>query len=701
MSAADFGKLLSHWVDFDRDGLVKVRTGKVEIGQGLHDVLRQIAAEGLAVPFETVEILTPNTATGPNEGITSGSNSVSKAGVSLMAVCRSVRRRFVEAVAEAAGVPKDKVSVKDGVFLIGNTAAHTYHSAHSLVDLDVEPDAGTSFGTAADGGLLGQSLERKDLMPKLTGQKVYLSDLVFPGTIFARAIRPANQHFEVVDIPQDAIDAMPQDCELVRKRNFLAVLGPTEDLVHAASRKLSERVQFAISCDLSPLNDVASLLPNEPAEQSIVRARGETEPPAHGARISARYTKQFIAHGSIGLSCAIAWERDGILCVWTHSQGIFHLRRELATVLERDADTIEVRHHEAAGCYGHNGADDAAMDAALIATMKPGVPVKVAWTREDELANAPFGAGMVIDLEAVLGEAGKVDWWRHEIWSNGYVARPGRGQEPTLRAGPESDGRFSPYVSINTPAATGGAAERNAVPIYEFPNQHVINNRILVNRIRTSSIRSLGAFGNVFALESFIDEICGATGQCPVDFRRQHLGDERALRVLNEAVEAADFVRRIAHDPQAGLGLGLARYKNLGAYCACVAELEVDYEVSVKRLHIAVDVGQAVSPDGVINQIEGGAVQAVSWTLKEEVKFTPLGVEASNWEDYPILKFSEVPEISVHLVEDHSPPLGAGEAAQGPVAAAIANAVSRAVGARIRALPITRDRIMTTLMGEG
>jgi CO/xanthine dehydrogenase Mo-binding subunit len=351
---------------------------------------------------------------------------------------------------------------------------------------------------------------------------------------------------------------------------------------------------------------------------------------------------------------------------------------------------------EGAGCYGHNAADDVALDAVLLAKAAGGRPVRVQWSRADEMSQAPFGAAMAIEIEADLDAQDEIVDWRHSVWSNGHIARPGRASSPALLAATELAAPFPRYISTNPPQAVGGGADRNSIPLYDFPSWQIECHRLLTMPIRTSALRTLGAQGNVFAVESFLDELAAERGEDPVDFRLRHLRDSRAKDVIRAAARRANW----KPDQRAGTGygLGFARYKNTGAYCAVIAEIEGAEDISVKRLTIAVDVGEAINPDGVINQIEGGAIQATSWVLKERVRFDRRRITSNSWTDYPILRFSEVPAVQVEIIpRPDAEPLGAGEAAHGPVTAAIANAVFDALDVRVRNLPITRDSLITAM----
>jgi CO/xanthine dehydrogenase Mo-binding subunit len=351
---------------------------------------------------------------------------------------------------------------------------------------------------------------------------------------------------------------------------------------------------------------------------------------------------------------------------------------------------IVVTHAEGAGCYGHNGADDVALDAALLARAAKGRPVKLQWMREDEFAWEPYGIGMCMDLEAHLDAAGNVVSWKHELWSNGHSHRPGRSDRPTLVAAAHIAERFELAESINPPLPAGGS-HRNAIPLYEFPDLLVVNNHVREMPVRSSSLRSLGGFANVFAIESFMDELAAAANTDPIAFRLKYLKDERGRAVIEKAVEASGWKNWKPAEGR-GHGIAFAKYKNLGAYCAAVAEVDAGHELRVTRLVLAADMGLVVNPDGARNQIEGGAIQATSWTLKEAVR-----PGAVNWEDYPILKFSEVPAVEVTLMNSSEKSVGAGECAQGPVAAAIANALCNALGVRVRDLPLTAERIVAAM----
>jgi CO/xanthine dehydrogenase Mo-binding subunit len=343
--------------------------------------------------------------------------------------------------------------------------------------------------------------------------------------------------------------------------------------------------------------------------------------------------------------------------------------------------------------YGQNGADDVAMDAVLLARAVPGRAVRVAWSRADEMCWPPLGPAMLARVWAGLDAGGRIVAWRQEVWSNGFMGRPTMGGDPRLLALTQvAGGRPMPPAPDLQPANSMGAS-RNAVPGYDIPAVQVTRHRLLDMPVRTSSLRSLGAHLNVFAIESFMDELAAAAGADPVAFRLAHLSDPRARQVLTQAAGMAGWGARGRRDG-VGFGVGVARYSGNAGYCAAVAQVQAGTGIAVRRLWLAVDVGRVINPDGVINQVEGGAVQSASWTLAEQVRFDRDQITSAGWDSYPILRFTEVPQVMVRVMDaPGEAEVGAGEVAQGPVAGAIANAVADAAGVRVRDLPLTRENV--------
>jgi CO/xanthine dehydrogenase Mo-binding subunit len=531
-----------------------------------------------------------------------------------------------------------------------------------------------------------------------------VQDLRLPGMLHGRVLRAPLLDAPLADAASDVLQDLQAQMPQVKAwadGRFVAVVAERERDADAAAQRLRSRLPWGQGSPLPDPHALPDFLQQAPCEQTVSARRGEPELPSDGQVFRAEYFKPYLAHASIGPSCAIARWDGAALEVWTHSQGIHNLRDDLVLALSQEAlpvpkEAITLHHVEGAGCYGHNGADDVALDAVLMALRCTGKPVRVLWSREDELTHSPLGAAQLVRLEARVDDTGQITHWRHALWSNGHSSRPGRARTPTLLAASERAQATALPLPINPPLASGGGADRNAVPAYTVSHLEVLNHRLTVMPLRTSAMRALGGYANVFAIESFMDEMARTLGQDPLAFRQRHLDDERAIAVLNAVTERSQWWPQRDQAPEgAGHGLAWARYKNTGAWCAVIARVQVTDAVRVLDLDLAVDVGTVVDLDGVVNQIEGGAVQSTSWTLKEQVAFTPDGLTSTGWESYPVLRFSEVPRVRVHVLDrPDQPSLGAGEAAQGPVAAAIANAVADALGVRVRSLPLTPDKLL-------
>ncbi|QTL02540.1 xanthine dehydrogenase family protein molybdopterin-binding subunit [Aquabacter sp. L1I39] len=686
---------LGQWLRLTPDGTVHVSPGKVEIGQGILTALATIAADALEVERGRIRMVPPSTVRSPDEGVTSGSLSVQDSGRALRHVGREVRQMLVELAAARMGVDPQDCRVEDGIVRGPGNGHVSYFDLAADLSLDrpaTLEGAGPSPAPKSEGG----DLPRLDVPDKVFGRARFIHDLRLPGLRHGRVVRPTRTGARLERL--DELGDLSPDVVIVRDGNFLGVVGGSEESVDRAAARLKARAVWEGGVDLPDETELEGWLRAAPCETTLVDRREGPADRAVAQTLTRRFSRPFIAHASIAPCCALArWEGDR-LEVWSHSQGIFMLRADLARTFARAPDQVVVNHVEGAGCYGHNGADDVALDAALLARACPGEPVRVQWTREDELANAPFGAAMAVEIGVDLDGDGEVVSWRHDVWSNGHSLRPGRAATPTLLAASEMAAGFPRPVSINMPLSTGGGSDRNAVPLYDFPDWRITNHRLLTMPVRTSALRALGAFANVFAIEQVMDELARARDEDPLAFRLRHLKDPRALAVLEAVARRSGWPSGQGAGDGTGRGLAYARYKNTGAYCAVVADVLCEEEVRVRRLTIAVDVGEVISRDGVLNQIEGGAVQATSWTLKEAVRFDREGITSRSWATYPILTFAEVPAVDVEIcATPGTSSLGAGEASQGPTAAAIANAVFDAIGVRVRRTPITRDAILSAM----
>ena len=688
--------VLSSWLAFSPDGTVTIRPGKVEYGQGVWTALAQVAAEELDVALARVTVAPVSTGTSPDEGVTSGSLSIQHSGSALRQACAQARALLLAEAAGKLGTAAAELAVEDGQILAaGQPTGLNYWSLAGPGLLDREASDPVPVKPPDRWSVAGRSAPRLDLPDKVTGRPRFLHDMVLPGMLYGRVVRPPAV---VAELLSTGDPDLPPDVIVVRDGSFLGVVAATDSRALRAARLVAKAAQWQVTESLPDDRDLKGFLLSAPAEDVPVESRHDEEAAASVTTArTAEYTRPFLAHASMAPSCAIARWDSGTVTAWSHSQGIFALRDALATGLHLDPAQVTVNHAEGAGAYGHNGADDAALDAVLLARAVPGRPVRVLWSREDEMSWAPLGPAMLARLSAGLDARGRIVTWRQDVWSNGFIGRPGRGGDPRLLALAHlAGGRPMPPAPDGPPTGAMGST-RNAVPGYDIPDLEVVRHRLLTMPIRTSSLRSLGAFLNVFAIESFMDELAECAGADPVAFRLAHLTDPRAVRVIEEVAEFSGWADRPQQEGT-GYGIGYARYKGLAGYCAAVAEVEAEDDVHVRRLWLAVDVGRVINPDGVVNQVEGGAVQSTSWAIRERVTFDRAKITSLSWDTYPVLRFTEVPDVAVRIVAaPGQPETGAGEVAQGPVAAAIGNALAQAVGVRVRDLPLTREQVIRAI----
>jgi nicotinate dehydrogenase subunit B len=689
---------LSRWVAFE-DGRVRVASGKVEIGQGILTALTQIAAEELDVAPARVRVVSGETDISPSEGFTSGSYSVSVGGASLRLACAEVRALFLQQAAAKLGCAESDLSVADGRFLQrGRDTGHDYWSLARDVDLDRSATGSAPTKRPSDYAVVGRSMPRIDLPAKLNGE-AFIHDIAPPNVLHARMLRRPWRGARLVSLDEAAVRRAAQaPIDIIRDGDLVAFTSDDETAVMRAAAAARERAVWEGGTKLPPDMEKPDTLMAQPARTRTTERGGPGR--AHGNRVvQARYSRPFLTYGSIGPACALAEFKDGRLTVWSHTQGVFVLREWLARTLGLERDHITVLHRHGSGTYGHNTADDAAFDASFIALRVPGRTVRVQWAREDEFAAAPISSAMAVELRAVLDDAARPADWQIEIWSSVHAQRPGMNGNANLIGAEALPDPPTPNEQNDVPDERGGGATRNAYALYDLPRHRLVYHQLAMPALRTSSMRGLGAFANVFAIESFMDELAAAAGQDPVTYRLSLTSDPRARRVIETAAEMGEWFAQPAMPEGRARGFSFGRYKNIAAYMATVVEVEVGEEVRLRHVWAAVDAGLVINPDGAMNQVEGAIIQSASFALKEQVRFADGKVAATQWDDYPILRFSEVPEIEIKLIEaPDEPALGLGEVSMGPTAGAIGNAVARALGTRIRDLPLTRERIMATLL---
>lgn len=685
---------LDSWIRIDADGGITVFTGKAELGQGFKTACQQIAAEELDVPFASLKLITADTSRTANEGYTSGSNSMKESGTAVQHAAAQVRALLIMEAARRLELPAEILNTDNGAVIAPDGRRLGYGELVAGEMLHVQAQAKSTLKDPAGYRIMGQPIPRVDIPAKVTGGAAYVHDMRLSGMVHARVVRPPGYGAELTAYDSVAVEKMPGVVKVVRDGNFLAVVAAKEYQAVKAMQALSSSAKWRETARLPKQDQLPEVLTGLPSRDETIFQQGN--PSATGARtIEATYTRPYQAHGAIGPSCAVAQSVNGTMTVWTHTQGVYPDRQAIAEMLRVPPASVRLIHVEGSGCYGHNGADDAAADAALIARALPGVPVRVQWMREQEHAWEPFGPAMVTKLKASLDRNGAIVDWSFDVWSNTHSMRPGGAG--SMLAAQHMAQPFAVPAPRPIPQPEGGG-DRNAIPIYKFPNAKVVHHFIPDMPLRISAMRALGAYHNVFSIESFMDELAAAAGADPVEFRLKHLGERRGRDVIEKAAQAFGWQKGQKPPPGRGYGFAFARYKNLAAYCAIASEVEVNRQSGRPRLvraTAAVDSGQVVNPDGLINQIEGAILQSMSWTLYESVTFDEARITSIDWQTYPILRFDAVPErVEVHIINRPGQPfLGSGETGQGPAAASIANAIANATGKRLRDLPLTRKRI--------
>src|SRR6266851_3392908 len=633
-------RMLDAWIRIDADGSATVNTGKVELRQGIVTALAQIAAEELDLPLARVHMISGDTERTPNEGVTSGSQSIENGGTALRMAAAEVRAILLDAAAKKLGTEANALTVAEGTISAADGRKVTYGERAGAIDLKREASAKTPPKPASAHKIVGRSVQRFDIPNKVTGGVAYVQDMRPAGMLHGRVVRPPRYGSKLESVDEAAAKAMPGVVAVMRDGSFLGVVAEREEQAIKARAALARSAKWTPGPQLPDPAKLYEHLLSLPADSKVVN---EKQAPALAATAGAKvleatYHKPYTAHGSIGPSCALAEFKDGKMTVWTHSQGVFPLRAHLA----------------------------------------PAMVMK---------AKASLADGRIVD-------------WNYDVWSNTHSTRPGEPGGVNLLAAWYLGDAKSAAAPREIPQPAGGG-DRNAVPLYDFPRQRVVNHFIKDMPLRVSALRTLGGYANVFALESFMDELALAAGADPVAFRLAHMQDPRARAVIEAVAKKADWKPGEKGGADRGRGFGFAKYKNLSTYVAVVADVEVDRGsgvVRVPRAFAAADAGQIINPDGLINQIEGGMIQSASWTLHEEVRFDREGIKSRDWASYPILAMPQVPKIEVALIDRPSErSLGAGEASQGPMVAAIANAFANATGRRIRDLPLVPDRVKAAL----
>ncbi len=702
---------LDAWVRINTNGTVTLFTGKVELGQGIRTAIAQIGAEELDVALERIRVAVVDTAHSPDEGYTVSSMSLETSGNAIRYAAAEARQILLSIAFEELEAPMERLTVDDGT--ITDSV-----SGRSVTYWDL--CGGRKFGlparrigrpkSALDYRIVGQPTKRLDLRAKVRGAPCFVHDLDLPGMVHGRVVRPPHNNARLVSVAEETTCGLPGVLKVVRDGSFLAVIAEREDQAVVAMSALRDAAVWEGELKLPAQDRFLDHLLGQPDESLLVmngRAVDGPIPPIEipgeaANTLTAVYSRPFQMHGALGPSAAVALMADGKLTVWTHAQGVFPPRQAIAQVMRLPEEDVRVVHAAGPGCFGHNGADDAALDAALLAREVPGRPVSLKWMRTDEHTWEPYGPATLIRMQASLNTQGQVVDWNHDVWGYPHMGRA-RGQDDSsaLLAAWHLDESFEP-PSPRPSTGLHAGIHRNADPLYAFPRRRIVKHFVPESPLRVSTLRGLGSYANVFAIESFMDELAHSLGADPLAFRLHHLTDQRAREVMEAAALKAGWRPRAR--PRAdgrGRGFAFAQYKNRQCYVAVVVDLRLDRAsglVDLMRAVIAADAGQVVNPDGLSNQFEGGFAQGASWALKEQVLFDQDGVINTDWHSYPVFRASDAPEIQVVLLSRPGEPyLGSGEAGPLPVGAAIANAIFDAAGIRLRQLPFTPERVKTAL----
>jgi CO/xanthine dehydrogenase Mo-binding subunit len=683
-----------------RDGTVTMYTGKVDLGTGIRVALPQMVAEELDVALDRVKVVEGDTALTPDQGPTWGSLSVQVAGVQLRQAAATARQALVQLAVQKFGLPSADLAVKDGVVFVRATPDRRVSYAELIGDrrFDLAVDRDAPLKNPKDHVLVGQPIPRPDVSAKVTGTHTYMHDFRVPGMVHARVVRPPAIGATLLGVDEASIKQV-KGARIVRQGSFLAVVADREWVAVKAARAL--KTSWSAWDGLpEPSRLWEHVRQTKIAKDDVAVDRGDPRAAIAGAvtKLQATYDFAVHTHGSIGPSCAVADVKGGRAEIWTPSQATHWLRKEVAATLQMDPANVHLRYLDGAGCYGRNGHEDATCDAALLSKLV-GQPVRVQWMREDEHGWDPKGPPTLIEIRGGLDRNGDIVGWDSELWiPQADLSAWPRTLAATLAGIPQKD------------AINPGNVHRNLDPSYPFANQKAVAHRLETTPFRPSWIRTPGRMQNTFANEVFMDECAAAAGVDPVQYRLRYLTDPRGIAVLRAAASLARWdtrpsPRKDSAGPVArGRGVAYVKYENARTYVAGVAEVEVNRQtgaIRCTRFFVAQDCGQIINPDGTRAQIEGNIIQTVSRTLKEELTWNRSRVTSVDWATYPILRFPEVPEVHMELINRPTePPWGVGEPSAVLPPPAISNAVFDAVGVRLRSVPYAPSKVVAAMKGR-
>ena len=677
-----------------QDGSAVIYSGKVDLGTGHRIAMRQMVGEELSLPVERIELIEGDSALTPDQGPTAGSSGVMRGGVQLRQAAATLHEALLAMAAARLKQPPEGLTLADGAVRSadGNKVSVGELVGERPLNLKMNPKA--ALKNPAHYTQVGKPLARPDMPAKITGRYVYVHDFALPGMLHGRVVRPPAVGAKVLSVDEGSVSKLP-GVRVIRINDFVAVTSPDEWAAVRAARDL--KVQWSDSAPLVTHQGVVDWARRGPflAEETLVN-KGDAARLATLAdaphKIAARYVWPLQSHGSIGPSCAVADVKADSATVWTASQASHRLVKSCAAVLDLPPAKVRVVYLDGAGCYGMNGSDDAAAEAAML-SKATGQPVRVQWSRQEELGWDPKGPPQLLELRATLTPEGRIDAWETEMW----LPRATANLEWIPLLSPQAAGLKQPV------GQSLGLVTQNGDPSYPANAVKVQVHWLGAAPLRPSNIRAPGKVANCFAVESFVDELAAQAKADPIQFRLRDLAEPRGREVIERLARMMQWQARPSPRPASGQktatgrGMAFVHYKHNETFVAVGMEVEVDRgtgAIRVQRVACAHDCGLMINPDTVRAQVEGNILQTLSRTLHEETTFDRSRVTSVDWASYPLLRFPEVPRLDIDLVQRlDQPPLGAGEAASSPVAAALANAVFDATGVRLRTVPFTRERV--------
>jgi nicotinate dehydrogenase subunit B len=673
------------------DGSVTIYTSKVDVGTGLATAFRQTAAEELDFPVERFAVIEGDTALTPDHGGTGGSSGIPRGAADIRRVAATARQALLDLGAKQLDRPSSELRIDAGDVIDSSGRRVTAASliGDRRLGLKVNPNA--PLKNPSTYTVVGKPILRADVPGKCAAKHPYLQDFTLPGMLHGRVVRPPSIGAKLLSIDESSIRAIP-DVRVIRIEDFLGVVAKDEWAAVRAAKEIK-----AVWSDWQGLpgsEELDQYVRQAPVQRDqSIASRGDVAAALSSAskQLSATYYWPYQSHASLGPSCAVADAKESGTTIWSASQNPYGLRANLGKVFNISQDKMRVVYLDGSGSYGGNGADDAAADALLLSRAS-GQPVRVQWMRQDEHGWDPKGPAQLHELRGAIDANGNISAWETQMWV------PDGPQGGRALLGPDS------AAMPQTHGQGAGAMTLNLDPPYAVPNLRIVSHHLKETPLRLSNLRAPGKIANVFAVESFADELAAAAGMDPVAFRLRGLTDARAIEVLRRTAGAMDWQTRPSPNPHAaegdllvGRGIAYMRYKQAENYVGIgmiAAVSKATGKIAVRRVVCAHDCGLVVNPDGLRNQVEGNILQTLSRTLHEEVIFDKSRVTSVDWARYPILTFPEAPALHVELIDrPEQSAYGAGEAASAPVAAALANAIFDATGVRLRKVPFTAERV--------